>query len=126
MSISTSHEVYRVSGTHTSAGRTPRPLERPLVRCDATASVAFHTSMCRPHDVTEFSAPTGTSLAAVLQRQDGERAAEHHMVARRLPQPCRFACRPHGVAPAVRSTRVVTAYGGHGVSRTPGDEDNDA
>ena len=35
----------------------PRPAKRPFVRCDATASVAFYTSMCRSHDVTEFSAP---------------------------------------------------------------------
>ena len=37
----------------------PRPPERPSGRCDETGSVAFYTSMCRSHDVTEFSAPTG-------------------------------------------------------------------
>jgi putative transposase len=41
----------------------PRPAKRPFVRCDATASVAFYTSMCRSHAVTEFSAPTRLVLS---------------------------------------------------------------
>jgi hypothetical protein len=36
----------------------PRRPQRLFVRCDATVSVAFCTSTCRSHDVTEFSAPT--------------------------------------------------------------------
>ena len=36
----------------------PRPPARPSDRCDETASAVSSTSICRSHDVTEFSAPT--------------------------------------------------------------------
>jgi hypothetical protein len=32
--------------------------QRPFGRCDETASAVSYTSICRSHDVTEFSAPT--------------------------------------------------------------------
>ena len=37
----------------------PRRPRRPSNRYDETGSAAFSTSICRSHDVTEFSAPTG-------------------------------------------------------------------
>jgi hypothetical protein len=37
----------------------PRPIQRPFGRYDKIASVVSYTSICRSHDVTEFSAPTG-------------------------------------------------------------------
>src|SRR3954452_13640793 len=47
-------------------GPLPRPAEPPFGRYDETASVAWYTSICRSHDVTEFSAPTrcGQQLSA--------------------------------------------------------------
>jgi transposase InsO family protein len=36
----------------------PRPPARPSDHCDETASAASSMSICRSHDVTEFSAPT--------------------------------------------------------------------
>ena len=38
----------------------PHAPERPSGRCDETGSAASYTSTCRSHDVTGFSAPTGT------------------------------------------------------------------
>ena len=37
----------------------PRPPQRPSGRCDETGSAVSYTSICRSHDVTGFSAPTG-------------------------------------------------------------------
>src|SRR4051794_9681589 len=39
-------------------GPLPRPAERPFGRYDETAFLAWYTSICRSHGVTEFSAPT--------------------------------------------------------------------
>jgi hypothetical protein len=69
------------------------------------------------------SQPPGPELAGALS---GPARPPLHTLTGLLPQPCRFACRPHGVAHAVRSARVATAYGVHEVSRTPGDEDHDS
>ena len=37
----------------------PRPPQRPSGRCDEIGSAVSYTSICRSHDVTEFSAPVG-------------------------------------------------------------------
>ena len=58
------HRPHRSLHQHPPAGPTPRPAERPFGRYDETASVAWYTSICRSHDVTEFSAPTPRGRAA--------------------------------------------------------------
>jgi putative transposase len=52
------HRPHRSLDQHPPVGTTPPPSERPFGRYDETASVAWYTSICRSHDVTEFSAPT--------------------------------------------------------------------
>ena len=42
----------------------PQAPAPPSGRCDETGSAASYTSTCRPHDVTGFSAPTGSGGAA--------------------------------------------------------------
>jgi putative transposase len=60
------HRPHRSLHQHPPAGRTPRPPERPLGRCDEIASVVSYTTICTSHDVTECSAPTRVSRATVL------------------------------------------------------------
>ena len=42
----------------------PRPPEQPSGRCDETGSAASYTSICRSHDVSGFSAPTGICVVS--------------------------------------------------------------
>ena len=64
------HRPHRSLHQHPPAGTLPRPPERPFGRCDEIASVVSYTSICRSHDVTEFSAPTGSMGP---RRSPGER-----------------------------------------------------
>jgi putative transposase len=54
------HRQHRSLDQHSPAGPTPRPAERPFGRYDETAPVAWYTSIRRSHDVSVFSAPTGS------------------------------------------------------------------
>jgi hypothetical protein len=53
------HRPTGHSGSSRPQAALPRPPQRPSGRCDETGSAVSYTNMCRSHDVTGFSAPTG-------------------------------------------------------------------
>ena len=53
------HRPHRSLGQRPPAAALPRTPQRYFGRCDEIGSVASYTSMCRSHNLTEFSAPTG-------------------------------------------------------------------
>ena len=81
------------------AGRTPRPLQRPFGRCDETASVVSYTSSGRSHDVSEFSAPTGSG-----HPRRGVRATRGSSTISRSREVCRV-CGTHRTPQRTRSRR---------------------
>ena len=57
----------------------PRRPELQSGRCDEIDSAAWYTSMCRSHDMTAFSAPTGQQHDPRPLRQPGpDRARPQH------------------------------------------------
>jgi hypothetical protein len=62
------HRPHRSLYQQPPAGRTPPPSGATVRHCDEIASVVSYTSICRSHDVTEFSAPTGPRRPASAGR----------------------------------------------------------
>ena len=58
------HRPHRSLDQHPPAGALPRPPARPSGPCDATGSAAWYTSICRSHEVSLFSASTGSASGA--------------------------------------------------------------
>ena len=83
------HRPHRALDQRPPAGDAPPPPARPSGRYDETGSAASSTSTCRSHDVTGFSAPTGSWVA-------GRGRGSHCPV---IPDEQQFACELRGGLP---------------------------
>jgi hypothetical protein len=61
------HRPHRSLHQYAPAGHTPRAPARSSGHCGGTDSAASFMSMCRVHDVPEFSAPAGPERARAVR-----------------------------------------------------------